>query len=52
MPQYEFLCLACKKKFSLVLSVSQNRKFKCPKCGSKWLEQRWAAVYAITSKKS
>ncbi len=54
MPQYEFTCLACKKKFSLVLSISQyeKRKFKCPRCGSKKLEQRWATVYAITSKKS
>lgn len=54
MPQYEFACLACKKKFSLVLTVSQyeKRKLKCPRCASKKLEQRWAAVYAITSKKS
>jgi len=46
--------LTCKKKFSVVLSISQyeKRKFKCPKSGSKKVEQRWTAVYAITSKKS
>ncbi len=54
MPQYEFTCLTCKKKFSVVLSISQyeKRKFKCPKCGSTKVEQRWAAFYAIASKKS
>ncbi len=54
MPQYEFICSACKKKFSLLLTVSEyeKAKFKCPKCRSKKVEQRWAAFYAVTSKKS
>jgi putative FmdB family regulatory protein len=54
MPQYEFLCLACKEKFSLVLTLSEyeKREIKCTKCGSKKVEQRWAAFYAVTSKKS
>ncbi len=54
MPRYEFSCLACKKKFSVALTVSEyeKRKFKCPRCGSKKVEQRWAAFYAVTSKKS
>lgn len=54
MPQYVFLCLACKNKFSLILTVPEYEKgeFKCPKCGSKKVEQRWAAFYAVTSKKS
>jgi putative FmdB family regulatory protein len=54
MPHYEFTCLACKKKFSVILTLSEYEKgkTKCPKCGSKRLEQRWAAVYAITSKNS
>ncbi len=48
MPQYEFLCSACKKKFSVVLTISEyeKAKIKCPKCGSKKLEQRWASFYA------
>ncbi len=54
MPQYEFTCLACNKNFSLILAVTEYEKgaLKCPKCGSKKLEQRWAAFFAVTSKKS
>ncbi len=54
MPQYQFYCPACRKEFSLVLTLAEfeKRGGKCPKCGSKKLEQRWAAFYAVTSKKS
>jgi putative FmdB family regulatory protein len=53
MLQYEFVCLACKKRFSLVLTLSEyeKREIKCPKCGSKKVEQCWAAFYAVSSKK-
>ena len=42
MPQYEYLCLACNKKFSLLLTVTEHDKgtVKCPKCKSPKLEQR------------
>jgi len=54
MPHYEYLCQACHKKFSLILTVAEHdrRKIKCPKCGSTKVEQQWAAFYATTSKKS
>jgi putative FmdB family regulatory protein len=54
MPYYEYLCGACKKKFSLALSLAEHEqgKAKCPKCGSSKVEQQWAAFYATTSKKS
>jgi len=54
MPQYEYLCTACNKKFSVVLSIHEHEtdKVKCPKCGSAKVEQQWAAFYATTSKKS
>lgn len=54
MPHYEYLCQACNKKFSLVLTVAEHDKgnIKCPKCGSSNVEQQWAAFYATTSKKS
>lgn len=54
MPQYQFYCPGCRKEFSLVLTLAEFEKggVKCPKCGSKKLEQRWAAFYAVTSKKS
>jgi putative FmdB family regulatory protein len=54
MPQYEFLCLTCKKKFSVILTVAEYEKgeIACPKCGSKKVEQQWAAFFAVTGKKS
>ena len=54
MPHYEYLCQACNKKFSLVLTVAEHDKGKitCPKCESSKVEQQWAAFYATTSKKS
>jgi putative FmdB family regulatory protein len=54
MPSYEFLCLECKNRFSLIMALAEHEKggAKCPKCGSKKVEQQWAAFYATTSKKS
>ncbi len=54
MPQYNFFCQACQKEFSKVLTLAEYEKGRivCPKCGSKDVEQRWAAFYAVTSKKS
>jgi len=54
MPQYNFLCRDCKKEFSKILTISEYEKGKivCPHCKSKDVEQRWAAFYAVTSKKS
>ena len=54
MPQYSYLCRACKKEFSKTLTVSEHEKGKmvCPHWKSNDVEQRWAAFYAVTSKKS
>ena len=54
MPIYEFRCLDCKKRFDLVLSVTEYdpKKVKCPKCGAKKVERQWSRVFAVTSKKS
>ena len=54
MPQYDFLCRSCKKEFSKVLTISEYEKggIVCPLCKSKDVEQRWAAFYGVTSKKS
>ncbi len=54
MPHYEFLCHTCKKTFSRILTIAEHDKEKvtCPHCGSRNIEQRWAAFYAVTSKKS
>lgn len=54
MPQYEYECLACKKKFTATMTLAEHEKgkVKCPKCGSSRVEQLWAAFTAVTSKKS
>jgi putative FmdB family regulatory protein len=53
MPQYNFLCLACKKEFSKILTISEHEKggIICPHCKSKNVEQRWAAFYAVPRKR-
>ena len=54
MPHYNFFCRACKEEFSKVLTLAEYEKggIVCPHCKSKDIEQRWAAFYAVTSKKS
>jgi putative FmdB family regulatory protein len=54
MPWYNYFCQACQKEFSKVLTLADYEKGRivCPNCGSKNVEQRWAAFYAVTSKKS
>ena len=54
MPTYDYICLGCRKKFSVYLTIADHdkRKAKCPKCGSKKLQQRVEAFFAMTSKKS
>jgi putative FmdB family regulatory protein len=54
MPHYEFFCHACKKSFSIVLSLVdyEEGEVLCPHCGSTEVEQRWSAFSTITSKKS
>jgi len=43
MPQYNFLCRACKEEFSKILTILESRRVKtaCPKCGK---QERRAAV--------
>jgi len=54
MPVYDFRCAKCSKKFSVTLTIAEyeKKKIKCPKCGSRKVEQQVAAFYAVTSKKS
>jgi putative FmdB family regulatory protein len=55
MPHYEFFCNSCKKTFSKLLTIADHERqgnIKCPNCGSHKIEQRWAAFYAVTTKKS
>lgn len=54
MPNYEFRCQKCNKKYALTLSIREREeeKFKCPKCGSRKNLPVFGGFYAKTSKKS
>ena len=54
MPSYEFVCKDCKKAFSVVMTLQKYDRghVTCPKCKSKKVEQKAAAFFAVTSKKS
>ncbi len=54
MPIYDFTCPKCKKNFTQVLTLKEyeQARFKCPKCGNKKVEQKPAAFFAVTSRKS
>jgi putative FmdB family regulatory protein len=54
MPVYDYVCLDCQEPFEVVLSLNEHDKEnpKCPKCGSRNVEQEFAAFFAVTSKKS
>jgi putative FmdB family regulatory protein len=53
MPNYEFKCENCKKRFTLTLSISEHEKKKmvCPKCKSRKVKQQISSFQAVTSKK-
>jgi putative FmdB family regulatory protein len=54
MPSYEYFCKECKKTFSVILTLEEYEKghVACPKCKSKKVEQRPAAFFAVTARKS
>ncbi|HSR11157.1 MAG TPA: FmdB family zinc ribbon protein [Thermodesulfobacteriota bacterium] len=54
MPNYEFQCAKCNKKYSTTMTVKdmEQGKYKCPKCGSKKGQPVYGSFYAKTSKKS
>jgi len=54
MPTYEYTCKECNKSFTQSMTISEHEKSKvaCPKCGSKKVEQKPAAFFAVSAKKS
>ncbi|MGD0695652.1 MAG: zinc ribbon domain-containing protein [Terriglobia bacterium] len=54
MPIYEYICKACNKTFTQIMTISEHDKTKvaCPKCTSKKVEQKPAAFFAVSAKKS
>jgi putative FmdB family regulatory protein len=53
MPTYDYRCNKCRKKFSLTISLAEHDKgVKCPKCGSRKVEQQISGFFAKTGRKS
>ncbi len=55
MPVYEYICVECKNRFTLQMTISEYEKKKtisCPKCKSEDLKRIYSAFTAVTSKKS
>ena len=47
MPVYDYVCNDCHKTFELILTLKEHEvDAKCPKCGSKNVEQEATAFYA------
>jgi putative FmdB family regulatory protein len=53
MPVYDYVCNDCHEPFELVLTLKEHdAEIKCPKCGSKNVEQEATAFFAVTGRKS
>ena len=54
MPTYAYVCKECNKSFNQTMTISEHDKSKvvCPKCNSKKVEQKPAAFFAVSAKKS
>ena len=39
MPLYEYLCSECEHRFTIVQSMKDSKKKKCPECGRHKLER-------------
>jgi putative FmdB family regulatory protein len=54
MPTYEFYCEACKKSFTIILSLYEyeKKKYSCPECKDKKIKQQITSFQTVTSKKS
>ena len=55
MPQYEFECAQCGKKFTEKQTFEEHdraKQVKCPQCGSRKVNTVIGSVFAQTSKKS
>lgn len=55
MPEYDYLCSNCNKKFSVFLSIRALESMpavKCPHCQSEQVRKLITGFFAKTSKKS
>lgn len=54
MPIYEYFCKECKKTFTVAMRLEEysHAHVFCPKCKSRKIEQKPAAFFAVSAKKS
>lgn len=54
MPTYEYQCLECHEVFECCEGMKEHETAhpKCPRCGSRKVEQQFSNFYAKTRKKS
>ena len=55
MPLYDYECRKCRKKFSVILRMSEldkTRPVRCPKCESRDVHKLIEPFFAVTAKKS
>ena len=55
MPNYDYQCAKCSKKFTKQQTFKDHdrgKRVRCPECGSEKVERVISAVFAKTSKKS
>ena len=55
MPDYDYKCTECRKRFTETQTFEEHdrgKRVKCPKCGSEKVERVIGTVFAKTSKKS
>ena len=54
MPVYDYRCLECRKRFTLVHTMAEHgrKRSKCPKCSSLRVERVLGSVLVKTRKKS
>ncbi len=55
MPSYEYVCIDCRKEFTIFLTLKEvetNPKVLCPGCKSDKVEKKFSAFFAKTDRKS
>jgi len=55
MPEYDYRCEGCGKRFATRQTFAEHdrtKRIKCPKCGSQKVTRVIGTVFAKTSKKS
>lgn len=56
MPQYDYRCERCHRRFSVRLTITEHEKragrLRCPRCGSRAVRHLIESVFVTTARKS